>query len=284
MRTIKAVHKASYHPIADLITYNPLPSPKLRQIDPFIFLNHHGHQKYAPNNNGLPFGPHPHRGMETVTFILEGDIMHKDSGGHESVIEAGGVQWMTAGKGLIHAEVSSEKFKKEGGDLEILQLWVNLPSKLKMVAPRYIGLQKEDITSFNLDEGKVEVQLLAGEWEKNKGSFETLFPIFMSTIFLKKTAKVQKAIPSSDNIFFYIVRGKVKIAGEEIPFRNLVEFNNDGDFISFEATEDSVVILGHAKPFNEPLVAQGPFVMNSQEEIMQAYQDYQEGKFGTWDH
>jgi quercetin 2,3-dioxygenase len=282
MRTIKAIHPASYHPIADLITYNPLPSPKLRQIDPFIFLNHHGYQKYKPNNNGLPFGPHPHRGMETVTFILKGDIMHKDSGGHESVIEAGGIQWMTAGSGLIHAEVSSDKFKKEGGDLEILQLWLNLPAKFKMTKPRYIGLQNEEITAFATDEGRVKIQLIAGEWNGNMGSFETLTPIFLSTIHIGAGGKVQKDIPAPENIFFYIVSGNVKVMGEKVPFRNLIEFNNDGDKLSFEASEDSVVILGHARPFNEPMVAQGPFVMNTQEEIMQAYRDYQLGKFGSW--
>ncbi|WP_373492627.1 pirin family protein [Aquiflexum sp.] len=282
MKSIKEIHKAGYHSIADLFTYNPLPSPKLRQIDPFIFLNHHGHQVYPKNNNGLPFGPHPHRGMETVTFILEGDIMHKDSGGHESVIDAGGIQWMTAGSGLIHAEVSSDKFKKEGGELEILQLWLNLPARLKMTKPRYFGLQKDEITNFSLDNDKVKVQLIAGEWENKKGSFDTLWPIFLSTIFINKGGKFSKTIPTEENVFFYIVRGKVKVMGEEILFRNLIEFNNDGDSIAVEASEDAVIILGHAKPFNEPLVAQGTFVMNTQEEIRQAYQDYQMGKFGTW--
>lgn len=283
MRTIKNIHKADYHPIADLITYNPLPSPRLRQIDPFIFLNHHGFQTYPKNNNGLPFGPHPHRGMETVTFILEGDIMHKDSGGHESVIQAGGIQWMTAGRGLIHAEVSSGEFKKNGGDLEILQLWLNLPAKYKMTEPRYIGLQKDEITHFELNDGNAHVQLIAGEWNGQQGSFETLTPIFLSTIHLSKGAVIEKTIPSNENIFFYIVRGKVSVWGEQIPFRNLVEFNNDGELLKFEATEDAVVILGHAVPFNEPMVAQGPFVMNTQQEIMEAYRDYQLGKFGSWE-
>lgn len=282
MRTIKNLHPATYHPIADLTTYNPLPSPRLRQIDPFIFLNHHGFQTYGPNNHGLPFGPHPHRGMETVTFILEGDIMHKDSGGHESVIRAGGIQWMTAGRGLIHAEVSSSQFKKEGGPLEILQMWLNLPARLKMTEPRYIGLQKEEITHFTLHEGTVRVQLIAGEWNGERGSFETLTPIFLSTVFLDKGAKLQKEIPQTENVFFYIVRGSVRIMGDRVPFRTLVEFNNDGDAIAVEASEDAVVILGHARPFAEPMVAQGPFVMNTQEEIRQAYLDYQMGKFGTW--
>ena len=109
-------------------------------VDPFIFLNHHGPQNYGPDNSGLPFGPHPHRGMETVTIIIEGDIAHKDSAGNNSVIESGGVQWMTAGKGLIHEEVSSDEFKEKGGPLEILQLWVNLPARLKMTEPKYKGL------------------------------------------------------------------------------------------------------------------------------------------------
>ena len=144
MKTIKANHKAEYQPIADLVTYRAMPTKQvtMNQLDPFIFLNHHGWQEYKPGNNGLPFGPHPHRGFETVTFILEGDLTHKDSSGAESVIKAGGVQWMTAGSGLVHAEISSEEFKKKGGPLEILQLWVNLPAKYKMTQPKYVGLQK----------------------------------------------------------------------------------------------------------------------------------------------
>ncbi|HVG40743.1 MAG TPA: pirin family protein, partial [Chitinophagaceae bacterium] len=147
MKKIKAIHKAVYEPIGDLVTYRALPANgvAMNQLDPFIFLNHHGFQQYPPHNNGLPFGPHPHRGFETVTFILQGDLMHKDSSGGGSIISAGGVQWMTAGKGLIHAEISSEEFKQKGGQLEILQLWINLPAKYKMVAPKYIGLQQKDI-------------------------------------------------------------------------------------------------------------------------------------------
>src|SRR3982074_730528 len=131
MRTIKAIHKAVYEPIVDLVTYRVMPTDTIAMnaLDPFIFLNHHGRQEYLPHNHGLPFGPHPHRGFETVTFILAGDLLHRDSAGHESVIGAGGVQWMTAGRGLIHAELSSPLFMQRGGPLEILQLWVNLPSR-----------------------------------------------------------------------------------------------------------------------------------------------------------
>jgi quercetin 2,3-dioxygenase len=284
MNPIKKIHQASYHPIADLITYNPLPSAQLRQIDPFIFLNHHGHQVYPANNHGLPFGPHPHRGMETVTFILEGDILHQDSSGHQSVIKSGGIQWMTAGKGLIHAEVSSNEFKKTGGPLEILQLWINLPASHKMTEPKYIGLQKEDQKRLILENGDITMDLIAGECKGEKGPIETFTPIFLSTLHLKDGADFQIDIPAEHNIFFYVVKGMVNLYDQSISKRNLVEFNLGLPQIEFRAQEETVVILGHAKPFNEPLVAQGPFVMNTMDEIRQAYADYQQGKFGTWEY
>jgi quercetin 2,3-dioxygenase len=284
MRPIKKIHKADYRPIADLVTYSPMPTRSLQQIDPFIFLNHHGFQTYPERNQGLPFGPHPHRGMETVTFILEGDIMHKDSSGHESVIGPGGVQYMTAGSGLIHAEVSSSDFKLNGGDLEILQLWLNLPAANKMITPNYVGLQQEEIPTLDLDGGKVKVQQLFGEWNGVNGAFEGTFPITMSTIYLEKGGKFEKEIPSDENIFFYIVRGELNVNGTEVMFRNLVEFDNSGQKIEVEALDDSILILGHALPFNEPIVAQGPFVMNTQKQIQEAYADYQAGKFGSWNH
>lgn len=284
MRLVKKIHKAEYRPISDLVTYSPMPTRSLQQIDPFIFLNHHGFQTYPERNQGLPFGPHPHRGMETVTFILEGDIMHKDSSGHESVIGPGGVQYMTAGSGLIHAEVSSSDFKRNGGDLEILQLWLNLPAAKKMIAPNYVGLQQEEIPTLDLDGGKVKVQQLFGEWNWVKGAFEGTFPINMSTIYLEKGGKFEKEIPAEENIFFYIVRGGLDVNETEVLFRNLVEFDNSGQKIEVEALEDSILILGHALPFNEPMVAQGPFVMNTQKQIQEAYADYQNGKFGSWEH
>jgi quercetin 2,3-dioxygenase len=282
MRTIKKIHQAEYRPIGDLITYSPLPSRTLDQVDPFLFLNHHGPQHYPPKNNGLPFGPHPHRGMETVTFILEGDIMHKDTGGHESVIRAGGVQWMTAGKGLIHAEVSSNAFKENGGDMEILQLWLNLPARLKMTAPRYEGLQQEAIPHLAMLDGKVTLDLISGTWEDKKGAFETLTDVHLSTIRFKSGGEFNTRVPVDHNIFFYVIRGKLTVNNKLAEALQLVEFNNDAEEIRIVATTDSTVLFGHAAPFNEPVVAQGPFVMNTEEEIQKAYADYRQGKFGRW--
>ncbi len=281
MRSITKIHKAEYRPIADLITYSPMPTRNLEMIDPFLFLNHHGPQTYGPNNNGLPFGPHPHRGMETVTFILDGDIAHKDSGGHNSVIESGGVQWMTAGSGLIHAEVSSDKFKKEGGEMEILQLWLNLPSRKKMTSPNYKGLQKKDIPIVNTEDG-IEVKVVSGEFSGTGGAFETLTPVSLLLIDFPENSEISIPISQDQNIFFYVIKGELVADSKKITSLHLAEFNNDGNKIEIKASAESTLLLGFAKPFNEPVVAQGPFVMNTQEEIYQAYQDYQAGKLGTW--
>ncbi|MDB5234180.1 MAG: nuclease [Hymenobacter sp.] len=282
MRTIKQQHRAISAPIADLVTYRALPTASVEYIDPFLFLNHHGPQVYRPNNNGLPFGPHPHRGFETVTFILEGDILHKDTGGHESVIEAGGIQWMTAGSGLIHAEVSSEQFKQKGGPLEILQLWVNLPARDKMVAPRYIGLQKDEIPAVTLDDGVV-IHAVSGEWAGTAGAVQPLADVQLAWLELPAGSRAVLPIAAARSIFFYTVRGSLRVNGFETRSLNLVEFNQDGDELTLEATEAAVVLLGHALPFNEPMVSYGPFVMNTEAEIQQAYRDYQRGAFGAWD-
>ncbi|HEX8330806.1 MAG TPA: pirin family protein [Hymenobacter sp.] len=281
MRTIKQQHRAVSAPIADLVTYRALPTESVEYVDPFLFLNHHGPQVYRPNNNGLPFGPHPHRGFETVTFILEGDILHKDSSGHESVIEAGGIQWMTAGSGLIHAEVSSGNFKKTGGPLEILQLWVNLPAKDKMTAPRYIGLQKDEIPTVTLD-GGVCIHAVSGEWAGAPGAVQPLADVQLAWLELPSGSRTTLPIAAERSIFFYTVRGGLRVNGTETQALQLVEFNHDGDELVIEAATEALILLGHALPFNEPVVSYGPFVMNSEAEIQQAYADYRGGAFGTW--
>lgn len=282
MRSIKKIHKAISAPIADLVTHRALPNYSIQHIDPFLFLNHHGHQVYPQNNNGLPFGPHPHRGFETVTFILQGDLAHKDSSGAESIINAGGVQWMTAGKGLIHAEVSSNKFMKMGGDLEILQLWVNLPSKYKMIAPVYVGLQKNDIPTIGADNGNVIIDAISGLWEGVSGAFTPLIDISLANLTLRKKAVYKINIPRDRNIFFYVVKGNISVNRSEVKIYDLVEFENDHPDLEISAAEESVILLGHAIPLNEPIVAQGPFVMNTEAEIQQAYADYKRGYFGSW--
>ena len=279
-RTIRRQHPAYRDDIQDLSTIRPLPGPDVDQIDPFIFLNHHGPQTYPPRNHGLPFGPHPHRGFETVTFILDGELAHLDSGGGESVIRAGGVQWMTAGRGLVHAEISPESFKQKGGPLEILQLWVNLPSRLKMVDPSYIGLQKDDIPVAIEDGGRVAVHLVSGAWNGQRAPIQSLVDVHLAWIELKAGGRVVAPVAAGRNVFLYVVRGGVHVGGGEAEAFRLVELDSEGDSVEMHAPAGAVVLFGHAEPLGEPVVAHGPFVMNTREEIRQAMMDYQAGKFG----
>lgn len=279
LRKIAQIVPAVRDDIDDLITRRALPTQHIGFLDPFLFLNHHGPQVYPAPNHGLPFGPHPHRGFETVTFILKGDLMHSDSGGHESVIKAGGVQWMTAGKGLVHAEVSSQEFLQNGGDLEILQLWVNLPAKLKMTRPAYRGLQKDEIPTYKFDNDKIKVHLAAGEFKNHKGVFQPLTDISLMVMEFSGGAHITIDVPMERTIFFYVVRGHLKVNGANVGEFHLAKFENEGDQLHIETSQDVVLLFGHAKPFNEPIVSHGPFVMNTREEIMEAFRDYQAGKF-----
>jgi redox-sensitive bicupin YhaK (pirin superfamily) len=280
-RKIKNIFPAVREDIADLTTYRALPTRLIEMVDPFLFLNHHGAQTYPPGNQGLPFGPHPHRGFETVTFILDGDIAHRDSGGHESIIGARGVQWMTAGRGLVHSEMSSADFKKTGGPLEILQLWVNLPARLKMTDPRYIGLQGDEIPVFDADQGRVKVQLTSGTWNGHHGPIPTLTDITVMMVELQAGTDFKLAIAASRNIFFYVVRGTIEVNGQRVEKRHLVEFGNQDEELEIHAATDALILVCHAEPYGEPVVSYGPFVMNTKEEIQQAVRDYQAGKFGA---
>ncbi|HLZ76721.1 pirin family protein [Phenylobacterium sp.] len=279
-KTLKALHTAQRDDIGDLVTRRPVPGPGLAQVDPFLFLNHHGPQTYGPNNAGLPFGPHPHRGFETVTFILEGELAHRDSAGHESIIKAGGVQWMTAGSGLVHAEVSPEGFLRDGGPLELLQLWVNLPGHLKMTPPRYVGLQADQIPAVAVDKGQATVRLISGTWGGHTGPIPSLTGVFMSTIELAAGGKAGFGSLSGRNVFLYVISGEVRVNGQPTPAWTLAELDLAGDRLEIEAGKTGArVLFGHAEPIGEPVFAHGPFVMNTREEIVEAIRDYNAGLF-----
>jgi len=280
-KQVKRIHSAIFDPIADLDTWRAMPTGSVDHLDPFLFLNHHGPQHYGPMNNGLPFGPHPHRGFETLTFVLQGDIMHKDSIHGESIIVAGGIQWMTAGKGLVHAEVSSEEFKQSGGTEEVIQIWLNLPAALKMVPPTYTGLNQDEIPSLTFDEVGSRLHLISGTFQDYAGPVESLTQLFTSYVDLEPGGAFQDHIESGNRVLFYVIRGKVQINGQEVQQHQLVELDWEGTGIQVLAGTQSQFIYCYGKPFDEPIVAHGPFVMNSQEEIMQAFADYQAGKLGV---
>lgn len=280
-KTVLALHTARRDDIGELATRRPLPGPGLDQVDPFLFLNHHGPQLFLPDNRGLPFGPHPHRGFETVSFIVAGEMAHLDSAGHESVIRAGGVQWMTAGSGLVHAEVSPKAFKEEGGALEILQLWINLPPALKMTEPRYIGLQAEDIPVHSADDDRARLYLVSGRYGDTVGPIDSLTGVFMSVLDLAGGGRLHLDGLAGRNVFLYVIRGGVRIEGREVPQWTLVTLDLEGDRLEIEGLPEATLLLGHAAPIGAPVVAHGPFVMNTVEEINQAVTDYNMGKFGS---
>lgn len=285
-KKVKAVYRAGYTSYSGLDTYSAMPSRNvpIDALDPFLFLNHHGRQTYPPHNGGLPFGPHPHKGFETVTFIVEGDLVHKDSTGFNSNIKSGGIQWMTAGSGIIHSETSSEAFLEKGGDIEILQLWVNLPAAQKNVAPHYIGLQKEYIPEVVLADGAVVARPVSGSWDKQAAPIQSRADVHLSTVQFKAGGTLEVEIAPERTVLFYVIKGGIDVNGSRAEIHDLVAFEYEGAVIEMKATEDTFILFGHAKPNKEPMAASGPFVMNTQEEIRQAFVDYQQGKFGVWDH
>jgi len=280
MRKVKAIKTAMAAHMPGLKTWRAMPSPGLNMLDPYLFMNHHGPEHFPPNNNGLPFGPHPHRGFETLTFIVEGELVHKDSQGFESRIVKGGVQWMTAGAGIIHSETSSDEFLKQGGDMEILQLWINLPSKLKGTPPHYQGFQKESIPEIPINDG-VHLSLISGSFKDQEGPVESPYPQFMSTIEAKAGSEFTFET-SDDVLYFYLVSGSIELNGQAVNKRQTVVFENEAGELSIKVHADAYIILGQAPEIKEPVVAHGPFVMSSEAEIHQAIEDYQNGKMGTW--
>jgi redox-sensitive bicupin YhaK (pirin superfamily) len=280
-RTVRQIHPSYRDDIGDLVTRRAIPGPGIEHLDPFLFLNHHGPQTYPPNNRGLPFGPHPHRGFETVTFILEGELSHLDSGGHESIIHPGGVQWMTAGSGLVHAELSPESFKRSGGPLEILQLWINLPARLKMTRPAYRGLEAEDIPTVELPQGAGRIALVSAGWEEQAGPVEPIADVRLMLVALAPGGRVDLPVEPGRAVFLYVVRGAAEVSGTSAATWTLVELEDDGDGVSLASSDGALILFGHGRPFDEPIIAHGPFVMNSRQEIAEAIHDYQAGRFGT---
>lgn len=275
-RSVLAVHAALRDDIGDLVTRRPLPAPGLEQVDPFLFLNHHGPQSYPPGNTGLPFGPHPHRGFETVTFILSGSLAHRDTGGGESIVQEGGVQWMTAGRGLVHAELSPDAFKQEGGPLEILQLWVNLPARLKMTEPNYVGVASGEIPTGHPSPG-VTVRTVSGT---AGAPIQSLTGVMLGMVELAPDAQATLPAPAGRSVLFYTVRGSAAVSGTQLPEWHLATIADDGEGVDVASSRGCLLLYGHADRIAEPVVAHGPFVMNTKDEIMEAIRDYQQGKFG----
>jgi len=279
MRTIARIGMAKQGEMFGLRMYDVFP---MGDIDPFLLLHHHGPHRFPPHNAGFPEEPHPHRGMQTVTFLLDGEMNHRDNIGNHGTLRAGGVEWLSAGKGLQHMGELSEDFKARGGTLQIMQLWVNLPARLKMSEPRFRAVQKEEIPTLNLDNGNVTAGLVAGAWDGQPGALGEDVGVDLSTIRFRAGGRLALNIPADRNILFYVARGGLRVNGNIVDEHGIAQFRNDGTALDITADDDALLLLGHAKPLGEPVAARGPFVMNTDLEIRQAYLDFRNGIFGAW--
>lgn len=261
----------------------PLPSQQVDQIDPFLLL-HHADIKAPvhvdPDDAGV--GPHPHRGFSPVTFIFKGGVHHRDSRGNDSTIYAGGAQWMNAGMGIIHSERPPHNIHELGGRQEIIQLWINTPAKNKMDQPVYVPLAAEAAPSFSNEDGTVKGKVFSGEVMGVKGPIPSHTVVNAATLELKKSGTISIPLPANHNALIYLLDGKLNVEGFGlVDGLHIAQFNNDGDGIAFEAKEDTRVLFLSGEPLNEKVVSHGPFVMNSQTQIMEAMRDYQMGKMGV---
>jgi quercetin 2,3-dioxygenase len=267
------------------VVNRPFPTRSFDHFDPFLLLDEMGPADLGPGEaKGAP--DHPHRGFETVTYMLEGRMEHKDSAGNAGAIGPGDVQWMTAGAGVVHSEMPAEDLRRKGGRLHGFQLWVNLPKRDKMIRPRYQEIPSARIPSAGSDDGKVSVRVIAGEALGAKAVIETRTPIQYLHYTIQPGGRVAQQIPRNHNAFAYVIEGAATFGPDDRPARpqQMVTFSNDGDDVSIAAPStpsgplDVLVIAG--VPLREPVARLGPFVMNTRAELLQAMDDFQNGRMG----
>ncbi len=282
LRSIKQIIPADKVNMGGILLDQPLPYRGIDQIDPFLLV-HHLHKKFPGGQQQRDVGvpPHPHRGFAPVTFIFQGGVHHRDSMDKSSIIYGGGTQWMHAGKGIVHSERPPKAVAQEGKDWELIQFWVNVPAKYKMTDPAYLPLSYEDTPSVNSNDGKVEIGVVTGNFKGIQGKIEAFSPILALRLNFEKDGKVNIPIPQNFNAFVYQLDGKLTVNGaQETKAKDLTWLENDGDSITLEACENTRAILLAGEPINESVATYGPFVMNTQSEILKAMQDYQMGVMG----
>jgi|APTNR8051073442_1049403.scaffolds.fasta_scaffold01248_7 redox-sensitive bicupin YhaK (pirin superfamily) len=260
----------------------------LGELSPFLVLDHAGPTSFAPSNQPKGVDEHPHRGFETVTIVYQGELEHRDSAGNSGRIGPGDVQWMTAASGLVHEEKHSKAFTQQGGTLEIIQLWVNLPATHKMIAPRYQEILASDIPAVPIGSGHSYVRVIAGEFQVSersrteKGPASTFTPLDVLDVRLLAGESLNLTLRDGDNTAVYALKGKVRVNDSDtVSEAEIARFDQAGDAVRLEALEDSTVLVLSGTPINEPIASYGPFVMNTSEEIRQAIQDYHTGKMGV---
>ena len=286
MKTYKTIQNKVTSPLVNMGPIRlrqPLPTQGIENVDPFLLLHHYGPYAISEFNNPFDLGPHPHRGFEPITLLFKGEQFHRDSLGNEMVVKAGGVQWTTAGRGIIHAEAPTKEFVKKGGDLEGIQLWLNLPAKYKMMTPNYQHLEDEKIPKLFSDDKKVQLNIIAGNQVDETGLIKTQTAVNVFTANADKNGKMEIEIPENHQSLIYLLDGEILVNNSDVLKKGenqMVTFNHDGNTIQFEAKENSTLLILSGAPINEKVTQYGPYVMNTQTEILEAMRDFQQGKMG----
>ena len=264
-------------PVRTMFSYDQMG----KHISPFLLLDYAGPAEFTPTTQRRGVGQHPHRGFETVTIVYKGEVEHRDSTGNGGVIGPGDVQWMTAASGILHEEFHSEAFARRGGTLEMVQLWVNLPAKDKMAAPGYQGILDRDIPDVALKDNAGRLRLIAGEFDGLRGPAHTFTDIQVWDIRLQAGKSATFDLREGHNTALVVLKGAVQLNGQEMAREGqLALFDRDGTQVHVDADQDAVFLILSGEPIDEPIVGHGPFVMNSEAEIEQAFVDFQSGRFG----
>lgn len=278
-RTFQTVVKATALNMDGFRVVQPLPHSRLQHVDPFLLLHHAGPTTIEPGTParwaGVP--PHPHRGFEPVTFVFQGGVHHRDSRGNDSVIGPGGVQWMTAGMGIVHSERPPAELARQGGQQELIQLWVNLPAAHKMVQPRYIGLEEAEIPVASLPSGKLQV--MAGRVNGVQGPVPTFSPLTASILHTEGSGRIELELPEGQHGLVYVISGCLTQQDQTVEAHHLGRFGTSG-LLALEAQGPATALVLSGEPLNEPAVKSGPYVMNTQTQILEAMRDAQMGRMG----
>jgi len=284
MKKIVASHSAprahwvgNGFPVRSLFSYNSHGA----HLSPFLLLDYAGPAQFTPGDQPRGVGQHPHRGFETVTIVYEGEVEHRDSTGAGGVIGPGDVQWMTAASGILHEEFHSPAFTQRGGTLEMVQLWVNLPARDKLAAPRYQTLQDARIPSVPLPGGAGQVRVIAGAFDGQSGPAQTFTPVDVWDVRLRQGRVARLDTPAGHTLALVVLHGTVLVNGQEVVREaQMVQFARAGSGVEIEANSDATLLLLGGEPIDEPIVGHGPFVMNTQAEIVEAINDFNAGRFG----
>lgn len=287
MKSLAFIHRndtrfaiGDFYPALSVFSYHELGNT----TSPFLLLDHLGPGKLEPKSKKKGVNEHPHRGFETVTFVFAGELQHKDSTGGGGLIKRGDVQWMTAASGIQHIEQFSSEFRESGGPFEMVQLWVNLPAKDKMSAPRYQSLLNEDIPKIILDDQASYIRVVAGELNQTTGIAKTFTAMNVFDIHLVKDQQITLPAAEGTTTLIYLRKGKVQFSSDEesLEEQAMAVMSSLGTDVQINALENCDLLFLSAQPLNEPINGQGPFVMNSYDEILQAYDDIKTGKFGHY--